>query len=54
MTLPARLRAAFERLSLVRLLVVLGGLLIAINIGSAVWDVYSDRERPGSGGPRAA
>jgi PAS domain S-box-containing protein len=38
-------RAAFERVSLVRLLIGLGGLLIAINIGSAVWDALSDRER---------
>ena len=45
MTLRARLRAAFERLSLVRLLIGLGGLLVAINIGSAVWDALSDRER---------
>src|SRR5918912_2514194 len=40
-----RLRAALEQLSLVRLLVVLGLLIIAINIGSAVWDSMSDRSR---------
>jgi len=44
-TLPGRLRAALERVSLVRLLIGLGGLLVAINIGSAVWDALSDRER---------
>ena len=45
MTLPARLRAAFERVSLVRVLIGVGALLVAINIGSAVWDAYSDRVR---------
>ena len=40
-----RLRAAFERLSLVHALVALGVVLVAINIGSSVWDAYSDRER---------
>jgi PAS domain S-box-containing protein len=40
-----RLRAALEQISLVRLLIVLGILLIAINIGSAIWDARSDRER---------
>jgi PAS domain S-box-containing protein len=44
-TFPGRLRAAFERLSLARLLIGLGALLIVINIASAVWDVYSDRQR---------
>jgi PAS domain S-box-containing protein len=43
--LRGRLRAAFERVSLVRLLVGLGILLVAINIASAVWDAYSDRQR---------
>src|ERR671927_1623001 len=43
--LRGRLRAALEQLSLVRLLVVLGLLIIAINIGSAVWDSMSDRSR---------
>src|SRR3954468_22859470 len=43
--LRARLRAAFERLSLAHLLIGVGVLLVAINIGSAVWDAYSDRER---------
>ena len=45
MTFPGRLRAAFERVSLVRLLIGLGALLVVINIGSAVWDALSDRER---------
>src|SRR5690242_14700438 len=40
-----RLRAAFERLSLAHLLIGLGVLLVAINIGSAVWDAHMDRER---------
>jgi PAS domain S-box-containing protein len=39
------LRAAFERLSLVRLLISLGVLLVAINIGASVWDAYNDRQR---------
>ena len=43
--LRGRLRAAFERLSLAHLLIGLGVLLVAINIGSAVWDAHSDRER---------
>src|SRR3954470_24136328 len=43
--LRGRMRAAFERLSLAHLLIGLGVLLIAINIGSAVWDAHSDRER---------
>ena len=45
MTLPGRLRAALEQVSLVRLLIGLGVILVAINIGSAVWDAFSDRER---------
>ena len=45
MTLPGRLRAALERVSLVRLLIGLGVILVAINIGSAVWDALSDRQR---------
>src|ERR671935_2013286 len=43
--LRGRLRAALERLSLVHLLIGLGLLLVVINIGSAVWDAMSDRER---------
>src|SRR5205085_555414 len=43
--LRGRLRSALERVSLVRLLVGLGLVLVAINIGSAVWDAYSDRAR---------
>jgi PAS domain S-box-containing protein len=43
--LRGRLRAAFEQISLVRLLIALGIVLVAINIGSAVWDALSDRER---------
>ncbi|MBW8906049.1 MAG: PAS domain S-box protein [Betaproteobacteria bacterium] len=39
------MRAAFERLSLAHLLIGLGVLLVAINIGSAVWDAHMDRER---------
>jgi PAS domain S-box-containing protein len=42
---PRRLRSAFERVPLVRLLVSLGIVLVAINIGAAVWDAYSDRQR---------
>ena len=45
MTLRGRLRAALERVSLVRLLIGLAVLLVAVNIGSAVWDAYTDRER---------
>ncbi|MBV8032661.1 MAG: PAS domain S-box protein, partial [Betaproteobacteria bacterium] len=41
----ARLRFALERLSLVRLLVALGALLVAINVGSAIWDIRAARER---------
>jgi PAS domain S-box-containing protein len=40
-----RLRSALERVSLVRLLIGLGIVLVAINIGAAVWDAYSDRVR---------
>jgi len=43
--LRGRLRSALERLSLVRVLIALGVVLVAINIGSAVWDALSDRER---------
>jgi len=43
--LRGRLRTALERVSLVRLLIGLGIVLVAINIGSAVWDAMSDRER---------
>jgi PAS domain S-box-containing protein len=42
---PRRLRSALERVSLVRLLISLGVVLVAINIGAAVWDAYTDRER---------
>src|SRR5882672_1111055 len=42
---PRRLRSALERVSLVRLLISLGVVLVAINIGAAVWDAYSDRQR---------
>ncbi|HYL24475.1 MAG TPA: PAS domain S-box protein [Burkholderiales bacterium] len=45
MTLPGRLRAALEQVSLVRLLIGLGVILVAINIGSAVWDALLDRQR---------
>jgi PAS domain S-box-containing protein len=40
-----RFRAAFERVSLVRLLIGLGVVLVAINIGAAIWDALGDRER---------
>ncbi|MFN2644046.1 MAG: PAS domain S-box protein [Burkholderiales bacterium] len=43
--LRGRLRSALEQVSLVRLLIALGVLLVIINIGSAVWDAMSDRER---------
>ena len=42
---PRRLRSALERVSLVRLLISVGLLLVAINIGAAIWDAYSDRQR---------
>jgi len=40
-----RLRSALERLSLVRLLIGLGIVLVAINVGSAIWDAHKDRQR---------
>src|SRR4051812_14201686 len=43
--LRGRLRGALERVSVVDSLVVLGVLLVGINIGSAIWDAFSDRER---------
>jgi PAS domain S-box-containing protein len=42
---PRRLRSALERVSLVRLLISLGVVLVAINVGAAVWDAYADRQR---------
>jgi PAS domain S-box-containing protein len=39
------LRSALERVSLVRLLVGLGIVLVAINIAAAVWGAYVERER---------
>jgi PAS domain S-box-containing protein len=44
--MPAgRLRAALSSISLTRALVGLGAVLVAINIGSAIWDIRADRVR---------
>src|SRR5438105_2109065 len=43
--LLGRVRSVLERMSLVRVLIGLGIVLVAINIGSAVWDALSDRQR---------
>ncbi len=40
-----RLRAALSGISLTRALVGLGALLVAINVGSAIWDIRAERAR---------
>jgi len=44
--MPAgRLRAALSGISLTRALVALGAFLVAINVGSAIWDIRADHTR---------
>jgi PAS domain S-box-containing protein len=44
--MPAgRLRGALSSISLTRSLIGLGALLVAINVGSAIWDIRADRAR---------
>src|SRR5262249_31283008 len=44
--MPAgRLRAALSGISLTRALVALGAVLVAINVGQAIWDIRADRQR---------
>ena len=39
----AALRTALQRISLARALVALGIVLVAINVGSAIWDIRAER-----------
>src|SRR3982074_3830478 len=45
MRLTAPSRSSGSRMTLTRVLIALGGLLVAINIGAAIWDVRNDLER---------